>query len=174
LSQDHKLELENEKLRILSMGGRVDSFHDTLNNDEPIGPLRVWLQDQQYPGLAMSRSLGDQIAHSVGVISVPEVQQFILEEDDKIMVIASDGVFEFLSNEQIAEIILPYYKTNQPEQAANEIVKASFKKWREEEEVVDDITAVVIFLEPKMAYNQVQKKNIDQQRKNNQSVQGSR
>lgn len=94
------------------MGGRVDSFHDTLNNDEPIGPLRVWLKDQQYPGLAMSRSLGDQVAHSVGVISIPEIQQFILEEDDKFLVIASDGVFEFLSNEDIANIIMPYYKAN--------------------------------------------------------------
>lgn len=94
------------------MGGRVDSFHDTLNNDEPIGPLRVWLKDQQYPGLAMSRSLGDQVAHSVGVISIPEIQQFILEEEDKFLVIASDGVFEFLSNEDIANIIMPYYKAN--------------------------------------------------------------
>jgi hypothetical protein len=31
-------------------------------------------------------------------------------------------------------------------------VKAAYKRWREEEEVVDDITAVVIFVEPLMAY----------------------
>jgi hypothetical protein len=33
------------------------------------------------------------------------------------------------------------------------LVKAAYKKWREEEEVVDDITAVIIFLEVSMAYN---------------------
>lgn len=47
----------------------------------------------------MSRSLGDEVAHSVGVSSVPEVKQFLLCPDDKFIVIASDGVFEFLSNE---------------------------------------------------------------------------
>lgn len=30
------------------------------------GPSRVWLHDQDIPGLAMSRSLGDTVAHSVG------------------------------------------------------------------------------------------------------------
>ena len=41
---------------------------------------------------------------------------------------------------------------NQPEAAANAIVKEAYKKWREQEEVVDDITTVVIFIEPYMAY----------------------
>jgi len=46
----------------------------------------------------MSRSLGDKVAHSVGVSSVPEVKEFILEKNDKFVVIATDGVWEFLSN----------------------------------------------------------------------------
>ena len=33
------------------------------------------------------------------------------------------------------------------------MVKAAFKKWKQEEEVIDDITVVIIFLEPSMAYN---------------------
>jgi len=35
------------------------------------------------------------------------------------------------------------------------VVKASFKKWKQEEEVIDDITVVIIFLEASMAYNSV-------------------
>lgn len=31
---------------------------------EPIGPFRVWLQYAWIPGLAMSRALGDLLAHS--------------------------------------------------------------------------------------------------------------
>jgi len=62
----------------------------------------VWLPDQDLPGLAMSRSLGDRVAHSVGVSSVPEVKEFYLGRDDKFIVIASDGVWEFLSNEDVA------------------------------------------------------------------------
>tara|TARA_B110000305_G_C19075147_1_gene463550 strand:- start:97 stop:555 length:459 start_codon:yes stop_codon:yes gene_type:complete len=109
LSTDHKPELPDERDRILKMGGRIDSFHDSQNGDEPIGPQRVWLQDQEIPGLAMSRSLGDQIAHSVGVSSVPETQTFNLGTEDKFVVIGSDGVFEFLTNDEIARIVLPFY-----------------------------------------------------------------
>ena len=32
-----------------------------------LGPFRVWVKGATYPGLAMSRSLGDLIAASVGV-----------------------------------------------------------------------------------------------------------
>lgn len=61
------------------------------------------------PGLAMSRSLGDQIAHSVGVSTEPEVMKFEISPEHKFIVIASDGVWEFLSNEQIGQIVWPYY-----------------------------------------------------------------
>lgn len=46
----------------------------------------------------MSRSLGDGLAHSIGVSWEPEVRQLDLEVSDKFIVIASDGVWEFLSN----------------------------------------------------------------------------
>ena len=37
------------------------------------------------------------------------------------MIIASDGVWEFLSNEAIAKIVWPFYLKNSPEQAGNAI-----------------------------------------------------
>ena len=40
-----------------------------------MGPARVWLKDLDVPGLAMSRSLGDYVAQSVGVS--PEPGKFI-------------------------------------------------------------------------------------------------
>ena len=50
-------------------GGRVESYYD--DDGSPIGPARVWLLHDDIPGLAMSRSLGDNVAASVGVIAVP-------------------------------------------------------------------------------------------------------
>lgn len=38
-----------------------------------MGPARVWLMEENIPGLAMSRSFGDYVASQVGVISIPEV-----------------------------------------------------------------------------------------------------
>ena len=46
----------------------------------------------------MSRSLGDGVAASVGVIAVPEILEFALQPEDKFIVMGSDGVFEFISN----------------------------------------------------------------------------
>jgi len=63
------------------------------------------------------------------------------------MIIASDGVWEFLSNEAIAKICWPYYLKNSPEPAGNAILRAAAKKWRENDTVIDDITCVTIFLE---------------------------
>jgi hypothetical protein len=38
-----------------------------------LGPARVWLKDADIPGLAMSRSFGDKVAASCGVISEPGI-----------------------------------------------------------------------------------------------------
>ncbi len=40
----------------------------------------------------MSRSIGDDVATSVGVTWEPEIFEFELDQFDKFMVIASDGV----------------------------------------------------------------------------------
>ena len=47
----------------------------------------------------MSRSIGDYVAHKVGVIANPEVNEHLLQPGDLAMVVGSDGVFEFLTNE---------------------------------------------------------------------------
>ena len=96
LSRDHKPDDPEEAKVIVSKNGRIDSYRDQLGNQ--IGPMRVWLKSEDIPGLAMTRSFGDAIAARVGVNAVPEIQEFTLETNDKIIVLASDGVWEFLEN----------------------------------------------------------------------------
>lgn len=115
---------------------------DFLGN--PVGPARVWLKHENIPGLAMARSLGDRIASQVGVIPDPEIKEFELVDDDKFIVIASDGVWEFLSNQQVMNMVIPFYLKNQPEGACDKLIKESVICWRREDEVIDDITCVVI------------------------------
>ena len=145
LSRDHKPSEENEMKRILSSGGRIQPYKDENNN--PIGPERVWLLDDDVPGLAMSRSFGDEIAHNVGVICIPEVGTFDLKEEDKFFVVASDGLWEFISSEECVKVIGSFYDKGDLSGAINFLYRESSKRWIIEEEVIDDITIVIGFFD---------------------------
>jgi len=145
LSFDQKPENPKEKARILKAGGRVEPLPGPPGED--CGPPRVWLAEVDVPGLAMSRSIGDEVSQTVGVISTPEIVEHDLKPQDIFAIWASDGVWEFLSNEQACEIVWKNrsnYKT-----AAAQLVNEASKRWKQEEEVVDDITCVIV------AFNQV-------------------
>lgn len=69
LSTDHKPDLPSERQRILQQGGRIAPVFSDFQ--EPIGPARLWFQDEDSPGLAMSRAMGDYVATSIGLIAIP-------------------------------------------------------------------------------------------------------
>jgi serine/threonine protein phosphatase PrpC len=69
ITRDHKPDEPDEQQRIIERGGRIDSYKGRFG--ENVGPMRVWLKKEAFPGLAMSRSIGDACAHSVGVIADP-------------------------------------------------------------------------------------------------------
>jgi serine/threonine protein phosphatase PrpC len=149
LSRDHKPDNPDELQRILKAGGRVDSYRGNLDIDEynhPLGPARVWLASQDIPGLAMSRSLGDTVAASVGVSCEPEILELVLQAEDRFIVIGSDGIFEFLSNEAVLRIVVPYWKTGDVHGACERLAREAKLAWTSEEEVIDDITCIVVFL----------------------------
>lgn len=68
LSFDHKPDNKDEKARILKSGGKV---HPLKECGRYVGPARVWVKSGEYPGLAMSRSIGDFLAKSVGCTCAP-------------------------------------------------------------------------------------------------------
>ncbi len=155
ISVDHKPELKEEYARIVKAGGRVDTFrgsdkqnHTTMIDEDgkSIGPNRVWLKEHDVPGLAMSRSLGDLMASQVGVICVPEVFEEELKSRDKVIVLASDGIWGVLGNERVVQVISKFYKTANAEAACESLVEEAAGCWESEGGVVDDITVIVVFL----------------------------
>jgi serine/threonine protein phosphatase PrpC len=70
LTVDHKPTLLAEKLRIESKKGVIKSSNVDEYGGES-GIKRVWKKKSDQPGLAMSRSIGDVLAHSIGVIAEP-------------------------------------------------------------------------------------------------------
>ena len=144
LSRDHKPNDPKEKLRIINSGGRVESYMDEEGNY--VGPERVWMKDEDCPGLAMSRSFGDEVAHKVGVIVCPDILDYHFTEDDKFIILASDGIWEFLSSDEVVDIIKNFYLENDLEGALDYLYKESSKRWLNKEDIIDDITIIIVFL----------------------------
>jgi len=141
LSDDQKPDRPDERQRIESCGGRVEPLFD--EDGEAIGPARVWLPNMMLPGLAMARSIGDDVAATVGVHAHPEVHIHDLCPADKFMIVASDGVWEFIESDEAIQIVAAC--NGDEVAAAKALCDKSYDLWRQEEEVVDDITAVVVY-----------------------------
>jgi serine/threonine protein phosphatase PrpC len=144
LSFDHKPDLKLERERIIKNGGNIEPYIN--DNGEYYGPQRVWVKNTNVPGLAMSRSFGDVVAHSVGVSSEPDIIEYSFLEEDKFIILASDGIWEFLSNKECVDIVKDYYIRNDINGAINFLYKESTKRWIINEEIIDDITLIIIFL----------------------------
>ena len=71
LTIDHKPDNPEEKIRIAAVGGKVAQAQDWRGRFS--GPQRIWVKNINSPGLAMSRSVGDTVAHSVGCACEPEL-----------------------------------------------------------------------------------------------------
>jgi serine/threonine protein phosphatase PrpC len=140
LTRDHKPTLDDENERINRMGGEVRRLDDDI-------PYRVFFKGKHYPGIAMSRTIGDQLAQTVGVTCIPDVSVFDIEENDEFIVACSDGVWEFISSQEAVEEIS---KHSNPRIAAENLATLAWNKWiTNEEDVVDDITVVLAYLKKK-------------------------
>ena len=144
LTRDHKPNEPDELDRIISSGGKVEPLKDPYGNF--VGPERVWKKEGDVPGLAMSRSFGDEVGHEVGVIVNPEIKDYEFVNEDKFIVVASDGIWEFISNEEVIDIVKDFYLIDDIKGALNFLYKEASKRWIMEEEIIDDITIVLIFL----------------------------
>lgn len=104
MTVDQKPEDPGELERIKREGGSVMRLED--ESGKRVGPYRVWKVENMYPGIAMSRSLGDKLAQDVGVISTPIITSRVLSKgEDFFLVIASDGVWDMMENQEVCDFI---------------------------------------------------------------------
>ena len=142
LSIDQKPDDPEESKRIKENGGEISQYEE---DGEKSGPFRVWKKGEAYPGIAMSRSIGDFIASKLGVIPEPKFLEEKIDKDTKFIIVASDGIWEFLDNDAVKNITMPYYEKNDPNGACKELIKRATEFWNQEDIVVDDITCIVVF-----------------------------
>ena len=143
LSIDQRPELPEESNRILKNGGEIIQLEE---NDGQLGPFRIWEKGKKYPGISISRSIGDSVATKLGVISTPIIIEKFLDKETEFIVIASKGILEVLSNKNILDLVMLFYLKNDPKGACQLIFYEAYKFWSMEEMIVDDLTIIVIFL----------------------------
>ena len=144
LSYDCKPDLPYEKKRIEANGGVVAQIIDE-DDLQPWGPFRVWVKGEEYPGIAISRSIGDLDAKKVGVIPNPQIIEYTLNSKSKYMIICSDGIWEYLKNEEVMKIANEFYLKSDPLGLCRKLTNQSTELWLKDDVVVDDITCVAVF-----------------------------
>uniref|UniRef100_A0ACD5YSK2 Uncharacterized protein n=1 Tax=Avena sativa TaxID=4498 RepID=A0ACD5YSK2_AVESA len=152
LSWDQTPFRADERARVKACGARVMSVEQVEGVRDPDAegwladegdPPRVWARDGLYPGTAFTRSLGDLAAEGVGVIAEPEVKSVEISPSHLFFVVASDGVFEFLSSQEVVDMVAMH---PDPRDACSAIAAESYKLWLEHENRTDDITIIIVHI----------------------------
>ena len=90
----------------------------------------------------------DEVAASVGVIDEPEVTTHKCTPTDKYVLLMSDGIFEFIEDDELIQIVNQFAKAgNTPREVGRKLVREARRRWNiEEDDVVDDCTVIVVYL----------------------------
>ncbi len=105
----------------------------------------MWLKNAPLPGLNMSRSLGDLIAKQAGVISTPHKAIHAISTTDRALVLASDGLWDFVGNEETASVAL---STADTWEAAARLARLARSRWLTRTYGADDTTVVIVRFGP--------------------------
>jgi serine/threonine protein phosphatase PrpC len=141
LSIDQKPENLEEKERIEKNGGEIRKI---IENNEEIGPMRVWAKGKKYPGIAMSRSIGDSVANEIGVWSLPDIKEYNIQYNSQFIVIGSDGLWEFMSNDKVCKFVYKCKNKSHIQDYLEKLVEKSRKYWEKYDCNIDDITVILI------------------------------
>lgn len=150
LTRDQTPHRKDELERIKKAGGLVCTA-EQYDHEEPMhenwidgdSPPRIWSKEGKFPGCAFTRSIGDNIGESLGVTADAEFTEYELKKDDVMIIIGSDGIFEFISDAEAANIASNY---DTPSEVCRALVGESYKRWVKREERTDDITAICGFI----------------------------
>lgn len=108
LSTDHRVERRTpeEHARLMLAGAQIGRIRG--HHGQPVGPERV------YPGgLCVTRSIGDSDS-TAGAIAEPDVQTVQLPPGGAMLVIGTDGVWDFVDDAQVKRLVTSSRKQASP------------------------------------------------------------
>nr|CCA15540.1 hypothetical protein ALNC14_016830 [Albugo laibachii Nc14] len=139
LSIDHKPDRASEKQRITQSGGFVGQIAGVTRVYAAAGAGLTLGASKTAIYLSVSRAFGDiKLKFPSPIVSAePEITAFDVEEEDLFIVIACDGIWDVMSNEEVVEIGLRLF--DDPKAATDAIVKQAYRKKSQ-----DNLTASII------------------------------
>ena len=144
LSIIHKPTDIEEQKRILKSGGEIHPYYDENGIYE--GPDRVYAKNKPYPGLCLSRSIGDLEGKKIGIISDPDIVVKKIDKNMKYVVLGSDGLWDVIKPYDVSRIVRPYFNRGDIDGANKILMKKAEQLWKKNNEERDDITIIVIFI----------------------------
>ena len=144
LSIIHKPDIDSEKERIISYGGVIHPYYDENGLYE--GPNRVYEKGKPYPGLSLTRSIGDLEAQKIGIISEPDIIIKKIDSTCKYIVLGSDGLWDMITPYDVGRIVNPFFSKNDIKGATQALLKKTSKNWDKDGSDRDDITIIVAFI----------------------------
>ena len=130
--------MEEEKIRIFN--NRGETRQSNLDKKQ-----KIFVRARMYPALTISRSLGDLLAHHIGVTSRPDIAIHDIHSGDKFVTIASNGVWNHLGTEDIGEIVSEFGMKD-PGVSCEMVVQKINDMCQIEREETDDRTLIISYL----------------------------
>ena len=117
------------------------------NNSEKIKLLKkIYLKE--FKELNLSRSLGDLEAQNLGIIQEPEIVECDLKFNrGKFIILGTNSLFQFITNEEINVIVKKYMKENKGFAACKELEELARERWKKNFRKIEDITIIIVFLD---------------------------
>jgi serine/threonine protein phosphatase PrpC len=147
ISTDHKPDNQEEFTRITKAGGIIDT--DLFGSSQST-ILRVWSNNPASPGLAMTRSIGDKRMAKVGVTSIPDIFERQLSIQDKLVILATDGLWDVVNSLEAVMIAGKCIKAGHAKIASQTLVDIAKQRWTEKGDSIDDISVIVVLLNSKI------------------------
>ena len=143
LSIDHIPNLPHEYQRIIKNGGMIGKYK--YQNGGMDDRLRIFKPGQKFPGISLSRTLGDFMAKDCGVITEPDILEYKLTHKSKYLLICSDGVWKHLTNQDVRNLGEKYFQKGEIVPHCTLLVKKAVQEWKKVNMIRDDITIVCVY-----------------------------
>ena len=143
-SVDHDLTQQAERQRCEALGARVMETAGCLRLVPPEGePSLLVVKGARRLTLNMSRALGHRILSGYGISAIPQLYELPIKKGDR-LVIASDGLWDVLSNELVASM-LTYQSC--PADAVTALFNEAMDHYTVTSAAADNISLLVLFFD---------------------------